>query len=73
MESALGREVTFTAFLQGEALARLFAYCDIFVFPSATDTQGRAMVEAHGGRLLARSAGLGHGGTFTIRLPAAGR
>jgi glycosyltransferase involved in cell wall biosynthesis len=49
MESALGREVTFTAFLQGEALARLFAYCDIFVFPSATDTLGRAVVYDIGG------------------------
>ena len=53
MESALGREVTFTAFLQGEALARLFAYCDIFVFPSATDTLGRAVVEAQASGLPA--------------------
>jgi glycosyltransferase involved in cell wall biosynthesis len=53
MESALGREATFTGFLQGEALACLFAYCDIFVFPSATDTLGRAVVEAQASGLPA--------------------
>lgn len=34
-------------------------------------TISRALVEAHGGGLSARSAGLGHGATFRIRLPAA--
>jgi len=34
-------------------------------------TISRALVEAHGGGLSARSAGAGHGATFTIRLPAA--
>lgn len=53
MESALGREATFTGFLRGEALARLFAYCDIFVFPSATDTLGRAVAEAQASGLPA--------------------
>ena len=33
-------------------------------------TISRALVEAHGGGLSAHSAGLGHGATFTIRLPA---
>ena len=46
MESALGKEATFTGFLRGEALADLFAYCDVFVFPSATDTLGCAVIEA---------------------------
>jgi CheY-like chemotaxis protein len=31
----------------------------------------RTLVELHGGRLNARSAGLGHGSTFTVRLPLA--
>jgi glycosyltransferase involved in cell wall biosynthesis len=59
MESALGREVTFAGFLQGEALARLFAYCDIFVFPSATDTLGRG----RGPGFRATSRGLRYRGT----------
>ena len=59
MESALGREVTFAGFLQGEELARLFAYCDIFVFPSATDTLGRG----RGPGFRATSRGLRYRGT----------
>jgi len=31
----------------------------------------RHLVEAHGGAVRAESAGLGHGSTFTILLPAA--
>jgi hypothetical protein len=53
MESALGKEATLAGFLTGEALARLFAYCDIFVFPSATDTLGRAVAEAQASGLPA--------------------
>ncbi|MEO5982323.1 MAG: ATP-binding protein [Pedococcus sp.] len=34
-------------------------------------TISRALVEAHGGRLTAHSAGVGHGSTFVIELPAA--
>jgi signal transduction histidine kinase len=30
----------------------------------------KALVEAHGGTIFATSAGLGHGTTFTVRLPA---
>jgi two-component system sensor histidine kinase SenX3 len=32
----------------------------------------RSVVEKHGGRVFAESAGLGHGSTFTIQLPLAG-
>jgi signal transduction histidine kinase len=32
----------------------------------------RSVVEKHGGRVFAESAGLGHGSTFTIQLPRAG-
>ena len=53
MESALGEKATFTGFLRGEALARLFSYCDVFVFPSATDTLGRAVAEAQASGLPA--------------------
>jgi len=53
MESALGKEATFTGFLRGEALARLFTYCDVFVFPSATDTLGHAVAEAQASGLPA--------------------
>ncbi len=42
----LGSAATFTGFLTGEDLARTMASCDIFVFPSRTDTLGRTVVEA---------------------------
>jgi histidine kinase len=35
-------------------------------------TIARALVEAHGGRLWAESAGLGNGSTFTVALPLCG-
>jgi signal transduction histidine kinase len=31
----------------------------------------RSVVEKHGGKVFAESAGLGHGSTFTIQLPRA--
>jgi glycosyltransferase involved in cell wall biosynthesis len=42
----LGSRATFTGFLTGEDLARTLASGDVFVFPSRTDTLGRAVVEA---------------------------
>lgn len=42
----LGAAATFTGFLTGDDLARTMASCDIFVFPSQTDTLGRTVVEA---------------------------
>ena len=53
LEAALGDAATFTGFLRGEELARLFASCDVFLFPSTTDTLGRAVVEAQASGLPA--------------------
>ena len=41
-----GRPCYFTGFVQGEALAEMYASADLFVFPSATDTFGNAVLEA---------------------------
>ncbi len=41
-----GTRAIFTGYLSGEALARLYASCDLFVFPSATDTFGNVVLEA---------------------------
>lgn len=47
MENCLGnRQVLFTGYLEGEALARAYASSDLFVFPSATDTFGNVVLEA---------------------------
>lgn len=53
LQEKLGETATFTGFLEGEALARTFASCDVFVFPSLTDTLGRAVVEAQASGLPA--------------------
>jgi glycosyltransferase involved in cell wall biosynthesis len=36
----------FTGYLEGEALAETYASCDLFVFPSTTDTFGNVILEA---------------------------
>lgn len=47
MKSTLsGTPCTFTGYLDGEELSAVYASCDIFVFPSAVDTLGRAVLEA---------------------------
>ncbi|MBP8829663.1 MAG: glycosyltransferase [Desulfobacter sp.] len=38
--------VTFTGYLSGEPLCRVYASADIFVFPSTTDTFGNVVLEA---------------------------
>ena len=53
LEALLGASATFTGFLQGEDLARVYASCDVFVFPSTTDTLGRAVAEAQASGLPA--------------------
>lgn len=59
LEARLGDAATFTGFVRGEELARLFASCDIFVFPSTTDTLGRAVAEAQASGLPAIVCGAG--------------
>jgi glycosyltransferase involved in cell wall biosynthesis len=41
-----GRRVTFTGYLEGEALARAYASADVFAFPSLTETFGQVVLEA---------------------------
>lgn len=53
LSAKLGDAATFTGFLRGEELARTYASCDIFVFPSTTDTLGRAVAEAQASGLPA--------------------
>ena len=53
LEERLGDTATFTGFLHGQELARLVASCDLFVFPSQTDTLGRAITEAQASGLPA--------------------
>jgi glycosyltransferase involved in cell wall biosynthesis len=47
MKNALsGLPVTFMGYLNGEDLAHAYASCDIFTFPSSTDTFGNVVLEA---------------------------
>lgn len=47
MRSSLaGRPAVFTGYLEGEKLASAYASCDLFVFPSTTDTFGNVVLEA---------------------------
>lgn len=41
-----GTPTVFTGYREGEELTALFASCDLFVFPSATDTFGNVVLEA---------------------------
>ena len=41
-----GTPCTFTGYLQGEDLAAAYASCNLFVFPSTTDTFGNVVLEA---------------------------
>jgi len=44
--SLAGLGAVFTGYVQGEELASLYASCDLFVFPSTTDTFGNVVLEA---------------------------
>ncbi len=48
-----GLPVTFTGYLSGDPLATLYASCDVFVFPSTTDTFGNVVLEAQASGLPA--------------------
>ena len=41
-----GTPCVFTGYLQGEELSAVYASCDLFVFPSTTDTFGNVVLEA---------------------------
>lgn len=41
-----GKPCTFTGYLHGDDLSDIYAACDAFVFPSATDTFGNVVLEA---------------------------
>jgi glycosyltransferase involved in cell wall biosynthesis len=45
--------IAFTGFLHGDELASAYASADLFVFPSATDTFGNVVLEAHASGLPA--------------------
>jgi glycosyltransferase involved in cell wall biosynthesis/predicted metal-dependent phosphoesterase TrpH len=47
MRKRLGEHATFLGWLQGRELAQAYASADIFLFPSATDTFGQVILEAH--------------------------
>jgi glycosyltransferase involved in cell wall biosynthesis len=50
---SIGGNIAFTGFLHGDDLARAYASADLFVFPSATDTFGNVVLEAHASGLPA--------------------
>jgi glycosyltransferase involved in cell wall biosynthesis len=41
-----GQPCLFTGYLEGEDLAAVYASCDLFLFPSTTDTFGNVVLEA---------------------------
>lgn len=45
-QSLNGYPCLFTGYLHGDALAEIYASCDLFVFPSTTDTFGNVVLEA---------------------------
>jgi glycosyltransferase involved in cell wall biosynthesis len=54
LERTLARQdAVFAGFRDGAALSAIYASSDVFVFPSATDTLGQAVMEAHASGLPA--------------------
>jgi glycosyltransferase involved in cell wall biosynthesis len=54
-----GKPVVFTGYLRGEELAQAYASSDIFVFPSASETFGNAVLEAQASGLPVVAAAAG--------------
>ncbi|MEI6167599.1 MAG: glycosyltransferase [bacterium] len=52
-QEAGDRNICFTGFLTGDALAAAYASADLFVFPSDSDTFGNVVLEAHASGLPA--------------------
>ena len=50
-EALAGTRCAFTGCVTGEALDKLYATCDLFVFPSTTDTFGNVVLEAQASQL----------------------
>ncbi len=46
LKKAAPENVVFTGYIKGEALCALYASCDVFVFPSSTETFGNVVLEA---------------------------
>ncbi len=47
LRERLGERATFLGWQEGAELAKVYASADIFLFPSATDTFGQVILEAH--------------------------
>lgn len=56
---AKGLPVKFTGYLDGESLIQAYENADIFVFPSATDTYSRVVLEAQAAGLATIVSGVG--------------
>jgi glycosyltransferase involved in cell wall biosynthesis len=52
-ESMKRQHVTFLGFRHGEELSQIYASCDVFVFPSLTDTLGQVVMESQASGLPA--------------------
>ena len=59
LRSRLGTAATFLGWLQGDALASVYASADLFVFPSTTDLFGRVILEAQASGLPVLASDVG--------------
>ncbi len=59
MEKSASANMTFTGYLDGQDLARVYAASDLFIFPSVTETFGNVVLEAlaSGTPVIAAKAG----------------
>jgi glycosyltransferase involved in cell wall biosynthesis/predicted metal-dependent phosphoesterase TrpH len=59
LRERVGEHATFLGWLDGSALARVYASADLFLFPSATDTFGQVILEAQASGLPVIAVGEG--------------